>query len=110
VIHLIHQGLPWFLSAITLLGVGLLGRQRVVRGWQVGILANSAWVVFDVWWRAWGLIPLSAALLILYTWELVSHHRRQQKVYPTLKVPCDLCGGAHVPNGISLPCVPYDQW
>jgi len=75
VIHIIHQGLPWFLSAITLLGVWLLGRHRVVRGWQVGILANAAWVVFDVWWKAWGLIPLSAALLVLYTYELAAHHR-----------------------------------
>src|SRR5665213_2052356 len=53
----------------------------------------------------WGIIGVAGI------WSILREHRRQQKkVYPTLKVPCDLCGGAHVPNGIAPACLPYDRW
>jgi ribosomal protein L32 len=34
----------------------------------------------------------------------------QRKLHPPEQVECDNCGGSHVPNGIGLPCVPYEEW
>ena len=94
-IHLIHEVLPWFLSLITLVGVWQIGKHPRL-GWKVGLVANASWVIFDVWWKAWGLIPLSVALLVMYSWQLWgAYPKRLWRNRRSLKVPCDL---------------PYDAW
>ncbi len=109
-LHLVHEGLPWFLSAITLYGVWQIGINRRW-GWKVGLVANGAWILFDIWWKAWGLIPLSVALILMYAWSLWGYRvKRLWLRRPSQRVPCDLCGGSHIPNGIGLPCVPYENW
>lgn len=113
-IHLIHELLPWFLSAVTLLGIWLIGRTGTTRkGWMVGIVANITWIVFDVWWAAWGLVPLSAALVVMYSWQLWGRHLKawiERRRHPLVTLPCHFCGGNHPPNGIGPSCLPVDEW
>lgn len=57
--------LPWLLSAITIYTMILAGNKR--RGaWVVGLVNQLLWAIWIVLSGSWGLIPMNAALWIVY--------------------------------------------
>lgn len=48
----------------------LLGQKRSV-GWIVGLLNQVLWVTFAIMFEAWGLLPLTCALIVIYTKALI---------------------------------------
>lgn len=58
--------LPWATSAGTLLGMWLVSQKRSV-GWIVGLVNQVLWVTFAVVYGAWGLLPLTVALIVIYS-------------------------------------------
>lgn len=62
---LIRDQLPWLLSAITLFMTVLAGNKHRA-AWLVGLLAQALWLVWIVEIRAWGLLPMNAALWLVY--------------------------------------------
>lgn len=62
--------LPWATSAGTLLGMWLLAQKRSV-GWIVGLVNQVLWVTFAITFKAWGLLPLTLALIFIYTKGLI---------------------------------------
>lgn len=69
--------LPWATSVGTLLGMWLVGQKRSI-GWAVGLLNQALWVSFAVVFRAWGLLPLSAALTVIYVRALLAWRRDER--------------------------------
>lgn len=69
--------LPWATSAFTLLGMWLIGQKRSV-GWVVGLLNQGCWITFAIAFKAWGLLPLSAALTVIYVRSLLAWRRDEQ--------------------------------
>lgn len=61
--------LPWATSAFTLVGMVLIGNKRW-QGWCVGLASQVLWVTFAVAFRAWGLLPLTAVLVGIYSRNL----------------------------------------
>lgn len=62
--------LPWATSAVTLWGMWAVGNKRWW-GWLVGLGNQVLWVTFSIAYRAWGLLPLTAALIVVYTRNLM---------------------------------------
>lgn len=62
--------LPWATSAGTLLGMWLLAQKRSI-GWTVGLINQILWVTFAITFKAWGLLPLTIALIFIYTKGLI---------------------------------------
>ncbi len=62
---------PWATSLGTLLGMWLVGQKRSV-GWIVGLVNQVVRVTFAVVFEAWGLLPLTLALIVIYTRALVA--------------------------------------
>ncbi len=62
--------LPWATSAGTLLGMWLVGQKRSI-GWAIGLANQVLWVTFAVVFQAWGLLPLTLALIVIYTRALL---------------------------------------
>lgn len=57
--------LPWLLSAITVYSMLLAGNKK--RGaWAVGLVNQLLWLIWIVLSSAWGLLPMNAALWIVY--------------------------------------------
>lgn len=71
---MIRTLIPWATSAGTLLGMWLLGQKRSI-GWVVGLCNQALWITFAVTFRAWGLLPLTLALLVIYTRNLLRWRR-----------------------------------
>lgn len=55
----------------------LLGQKRSV-GWAVGLVNQVLWVTFAVVYGAWGLLPLSAALTVIYVRALIAWRRDER--------------------------------
>lgn len=66
--------LPWATSAGTLAAMWLLGQKRSV-GWIVGLANQVLWITFAVMFEAWGLLPLTCALIVVYTKALIAWRR-----------------------------------
>lgn len=62
--------LPWATSAGTLLGMWLLAQKKSA-GWIVGLVNQVLWVTFAIVYAAWGLLPLTVALIFVYTKGLI---------------------------------------
>lgn len=62
--------LPWATSFGTLAGMWLVGQKRSL-GWVVGLCNQVLWVTFAVMYQAWGLLPLTCALIFIYTRALL---------------------------------------
>ena len=71
---MIRTMLPWATSAGTLLGMWLVGQKRSV-GWVVGLVNQALWVTFAIMFEAWGLLPLTVALIFIYTKALLAWRR-----------------------------------
>ena len=61
----IRDYLPWLLSAITIWMTLLAGNQHP-KAWLVGLVNQALWLAWIVSMHAWGLLPLTAALCIVY--------------------------------------------
>lgn len=57
--------LPWLLSAITIY-MTLLAGNKHPRAWLVGLCNQALWLVFIVHTEHWGLLPMNAALWVVY--------------------------------------------
>lgn len=53
-------------SAVTLLGMWVTGNKRA-SGWLIGLGNQALWLTFIVAFQAWGLLPLSATLIVVYS-------------------------------------------
>lgn len=53
-------------SSVTLLGMWAAGSKKPW-AWLVGLGNQSLWLVVIVTTGAWGLLPLTAALVVVYT-------------------------------------------
>ncbi len=67
---MIRTILPWATSAGTLLGMWLIGQKKSA-GWIVGLVNQVLWVTFSIMFEAWGLLPLTVALIFIYTRALL---------------------------------------
>ena len=57
--------LPWVLSCTTLTVMWLAGNKRR-EAWIVGLLSQALWAWFAVASHSYGLLPLTAALTVVY--------------------------------------------
>lgn len=64
------QALPLLLSAVTIVGMWKVGEKKSV-GWTIGLANQALWAVFIVAFEAWGLVPLCAALVFVYSRNLL---------------------------------------
>lgn len=71
---MIKQLIPWLTSAVTLWGLYAVGNKRWW-GWLIGLGNQVLWVTLAVLYATWGLLPLTAALIVLYTRNLVKWRR-----------------------------------
>lgn len=69
-------------SAGTLTTMWLLGRKDY-RGWIAGLLSQVVWLTFIFAFGAWGLLPLSIALVFMYSWNL---YKWRKPLRPTPQV------------------------
>jgi hypothetical protein len=58
-------------SLVTLFGMWLVGRKDW-RGWAIGLCNQVLWLWLIIDTRAWGLLILTVALVVIYTKALVS--------------------------------------
>lgn len=63
------QLIPWLTSAATLWGMYLVGNKNWW-GWIVGLFNQVLWIILAVVFHTWGLLPLSACLIVLYARNL----------------------------------------
>ena len=64
-----RQLLPLATSLGTLASMWLAGSKRW-EGWLVGLVNQALWFTFIMAFEAWGLLPLSAALTVVYSRNL----------------------------------------
>ena len=76
---MIRTLLPWATSAGTLLGMWLVGQKKSV-GWVVGLVNQALWVTFSIMFEAWGLLPLTAALIVVYSKALIQWRRDEKAI------------------------------
>ncbi len=65
-----RQIIPLALSVLTLVGMWLAGNHDR-RAWIVGLTNQALWITFIVVFDAWGLLPLSLALIVVYSRNLI---------------------------------------
>lgn len=65
-------------SAMTLWGMWLAG-SKDWRGWAVGLANQALWLAFIVAFAAWGLLPLSFALIVIYSRNLIAWRREDAR-------------------------------
>lgn len=68
---MIRQAVPWATSVVTLWAMWLLAKKRW-QGWVVGLANQVLWIATAVLFRTWGLLPLTFALIIVYTRGLIA--------------------------------------
>lgn len=66
--------LPWLISASALVGMVMVGR-LLWQGWVVLLGSEMLFLALAGHERLWGLIPLSAALLVTYARNTASWRR-----------------------------------
>lgn len=57
--------MPWLLSAITI-WMTLLAGNKHPKAWAVGLVNQALWLAWIVSAGAWGLLPMNAALWVVY--------------------------------------------
>lgn len=73
----LRQLLPLTLSANTIALMWLVGDRRTV-GWVLGLVGQVGWFAFIVVFEAWGLLPLTVALTIVYARNLRRWRRSER--------------------------------
>lgn len=71
---MIDQLLPAATSVLTLAAMWLAGSKRSI-GWVVGLVNQVLWAATIVVFEVWGLVPLTAALTVIYSRNLVRWRR-----------------------------------
>ena len=64
-----RQIIPLATSAVTLWAMWVIGQKRSW-GWTLGLANQALWLWFIIGFQAWGLLPLSGALVVIYTRNL----------------------------------------
>ena len=75
-----RQAIALLTSCFTLWGMWLAGNKRSL-GWAVGLGNQALWIVFIVAFGAWGLLPLSLALIVTYTRNLIRWRREEAEAH-----------------------------
>lgn len=57
--------LPWVLSCITIYMTVLAGNKSR-HAWFVGLIGQTLWFVWIVSSKTWGMLPMNAALCVVY--------------------------------------------
>ena len=68
---MIKQLVPWATSAFTLWAMWLLSKKRW-EGWVVGLANQVLWITTAILFETWGLLPLTLALIVVYTKGLIA--------------------------------------
>lgn len=63
----------------TLFGMFLVGNKDW-RGWVVGLVNQALWFAFVVAFNAWGLLPLSVTLTVIYARNLLRWRAEERLV------------------------------
>ena len=63
---MIRVYLPYLMSAITVYQLTLAGHKKAST-WLWGLGNQTLWLTWIISTEAWGLLPMTAALLIVYT-------------------------------------------
>lgn len=67
--------IPWVLSSWTLMTMWLAGNKSSW-AWVSGLTSQFLWLAFNITYEAWGLIPLSFALMFVYSRNLRKWQRK----------------------------------
>lgn len=62
---MIQAYMPWLLSAITIWMTLLAGNKHPM-AWAVGVVNQLLWLIWIIDVQAWGLLPMSIALWVIY--------------------------------------------
>ena len=54
--------------------------QKKSAGWIVGLVNQVLWVTFAIVYAAWGLLPLTVALIFVYTKGLIKWRAEERAV------------------------------
>lgn len=73
-----RQLLPFVTGVLTLVVMWLAGSRRT-SAWVVGLVNQVLWIAFIVVFEAWGLLPLSIALIFIYGRNLLRWRREDQE-------------------------------
>lgn len=65
-----RQAIAFATSIVTLAGMWLAGSHDW-RGWALGLGNQVLWIALIVTFGAWGLLPLSVALIVVYTRNVI---------------------------------------
>lgn len=57
--------LPWLMSGLTIY-MTLLAGNKHPSAWLVGLVNQALWLTFIVLTKTWGLLPMNAALWVVY--------------------------------------------
>ncbi len=72
-----RQLLPLATSVLTLVAMWRIGAKKA-DGWAIGLANQGLWLWFIAAFDAWGLLPLTAALTVVYARNLI-RWRREDK-------------------------------
>ena len=64
------QLLPLALSVNTVAVMWLAGSKRAL-AWLLGLIGQAGWLAFVILFQAWGLLPLTVILTVVYTRNLL---------------------------------------
>lgn len=67
---MLRQALPFATGMLTLTAMWLAGSKRTA-AWGVGLANQGLWAAFIVVFEAWGLAPLTVALTVIYSRNLL---------------------------------------
>lgn len=71
--------LPWVLSTITIYSMWLAG-ERKSHTWLVGLANQALWLIWIVATEAWGLLPMNAALWVVYGRNHIKWHNEARGI------------------------------
>lgn len=63
--------LPYLISFITIYSMFLIGNKNIL-GWWIGIANQVLWLVFILWYKSYGLLPLTILIVVVYTRNLIT--------------------------------------
>lgn len=69
-----RQIIPFATGALTLVAMWLAGSKRTA-AWAVGLANQTLWGLTIVVFEVWGLAPLTIALTVIYTRNLIRWSR-----------------------------------
>ncbi len=115
---LLINGLGYLGTLAVLLAYFLVSsKRRTAQTWAfqgLNIFGSVTLMWLSITYHVWPSVALNVAWLVIAVYGVyqipIFRRRIENRIHPPVTVPCDDCGGAHVPNGICHPCVPYDQW